>query len=366
MNDGGEHRRLKLSNPWLWFGGVLVVILTGVLYLLLAPEERKESVQSLSSFLSDVPSDYFTTAVDGVHISIPRDHGSHHDFRQECWYFTGNLTSAEGDLFGYQLTFFRFALPPQSSTIDSDWQTSSTWMAHFAITDVSAKQFHFIDDFSRGAIGLAGTKTNPFSVWINGWSVEERESTCPDCLSLQLNAGMEDIEISLNIESFSPPVLQGNNGFSEKNADGTVASYYYSYPSMDSSGTIRIGEKLHSVAGVSWMDREWSSAVLAKGQSGWDWFALHLDDHTQLMLFQVRDSEKPENTHRTAHLIRNNANNVLIESSSIRMNAIDWWTSPKTGSKYPIAWRLSSEKEDARFSVTVKPQIQNQELDLAF
>ncbi len=366
MSDWAAFQRRKIPVHWLWIGCVSLVLLVGILYSLLKPSERKESVQSLSSFLSDIPSDYFAKAVKGKQISFPTDHGAHPDFRQEWWYYTGNLVSDSGDLFGYQLTIFRFALPPQNVSLDSKWQTSSTWMAHFAITDVTANQFYFTDDFSRGALGLAGTKTDPFSVWLNRWSVKELESTCSNCLAMQLKAGMGDIEIDLQLKSSSPPVLQGDNGFSKKNADGTVASYYYSYPSLGSSGTIRIGETVHSVTGSSWMDREWSSAVLAKGQSGWDWFALHLDAHTQLMLFQVRDSQNPANTYRTAHLIRNDGDNVIFESESISMTEIDWWKSPTTGSNYPVAWQFSSEKKDASFSITVRPQIQNQELDLAF
>jgi len=366
VSDRIEYRRINLAKHWLWLTGVLVIALGGILYSLLKPEETKDNVQSLSSFLSEEHSDYFAAAVKGKVISFPADHGAHPEFRQEWWYYTGNLTSAEGSLFGYQLTFFRFGLPPKSTNLASDWQTSSTWMAHFALTDVEAGQFHFTDDFSRGAIELAGTKTRPFSVWINGWSVREQESICSDCLSVRLNAAMKDIEIDLTMNSSAPPVLQGDNGFSKKNAEGSIASYYYSYPSMDSAGTIRIGNTNHSVTGSSWMDREWSSAVLAKGQSGWDWFALHLDDQTQLMLFRVRDSQNPENTYRTAHLIRNNDSNVIIDNDAITMAVTDWWESPATGSKYPVAWRLRSEKQDATFSVTVTPQIQNQELDLAF
>src|SRR6185295_10067530 len=43
---------------------------------------------------------------------FPADHGPHPDFRTEWWYFTGNLASAAGRRFGFQLTFFRSALAP--------------------------------------------------------------------------------------------------------------------------------------------------------------------------------------------------------------------------------------------------------------
>ena len=44
---------------------------------------------------------------------FPADHGPHPEFRTEWWYYTGNLATAEGRRFGFQLTFFRSALAPE-------------------------------------------------------------------------------------------------------------------------------------------------------------------------------------------------------------------------------------------------------------
>jgi predicted secreted hydrolase len=43
---------------------------------------------------------------------FPVDAGPHPDFRTEWWYYTGNVESADGRHFGFQLTFFRTALAP--------------------------------------------------------------------------------------------------------------------------------------------------------------------------------------------------------------------------------------------------------------
>ncbi len=48
---------------------------------------------------------------------FPRDHGPHPTFRHEWWYVTGHLDAENGEPFGFELTFFRFALkPPASAT----------------------------------------------------------------------------------------------------------------------------------------------------------------------------------------------------------------------------------------------------------
>jgi len=39
---------------------------------------------------------------------FPRDYGAHPEFNTEWWYITGHLVSDTHELFGFQLTFFRY------------------------------------------------------------------------------------------------------------------------------------------------------------------------------------------------------------------------------------------------------------------
>jgi predicted secreted hydrolase len=48
---------------------------------------------------------------------FPADAGPHPDFRTEWWYYTGNLQTADGRHFGFQLTFFRTALAPPGPAV---------------------------------------------------------------------------------------------------------------------------------------------------------------------------------------------------------------------------------------------------------
>jgi predicted secreted hydrolase len=54
----------------------------------------------------------FERAQPGRSFSFPLDHGPHDEYQTEWWYYTGNLSSADGRKFGYQLTFFRRAMTP--------------------------------------------------------------------------------------------------------------------------------------------------------------------------------------------------------------------------------------------------------------
>ena len=80
------------------------------------------------------------------------------DFKTEWWYFTGRLTGAKGEIFGYQLTFFRQGLRPPGARggTTSRFIVDDLKFAHFAISDIRGQQFHFQQKLSRGAFGEAG------------------------------------------------------------------------------------------------------------------------------------------------------------------------------------------------------------------
>src|SRR5580704_8879478 len=52
----------------------------------------------------------YRTALPGYQYQFPRDNFSHPDFQTEWWYYTGNVKTADGRRFGFELTFFRQAV----------------------------------------------------------------------------------------------------------------------------------------------------------------------------------------------------------------------------------------------------------------
>src|SRR5262249_50127868 len=122
----------------------------------------------------------FAQVLEPQPFEFPRDHGPHPDYRQEWWDVTGNLDAANGERFGFELTFFRLALAPASAQlastvrpasngVESLWWTRQIYMAHFAVTDVAREQFRFAQKLSRGAVGLAGAQITPLRVWMDDW-----------------------------------------------------------------------------------------------------------------------------------------------------------------------------------------------------
>jgi len=106
----------------------------------------------------------FRPAAEGYRYEFPRDHGSHDGFRTEWWYYTGNLTTKSGRQFGYQLTFFRRAMPAeQVKTLPSKWSITQLYLAHFAVSDLTNGRFYFAEKLSRAGLGKAGSDSNRYT-----------------------------------------------------------------------------------------------------------------------------------------------------------------------------------------------------------
>ena len=73
--------------------------------------------------------------------TFPRDHGSHPEFRIEWWYITGHLHDEAERRFGFQATFFRYALNTNATAPGIAFGTNQIFMAHMALTDVEGRQF---------------------------------------------------------------------------------------------------------------------------------------------------------------------------------------------------------------------------------
>ncbi len=225
----------------------------------------------------------FAEVIPGKRIAFPADFGAHPDYRIEWWYVTANLKDAAGTPYGVQWTLFRQALAPGAER--EGFANQQVWMGHAAVT--SARAHHFAETLARGGIGQAGVVADPFKAWIDDWIFADVERQ-PG--SATLSAKGDAFSYALTLTTNRVPVLQGEQGYSRKSERGQ-ASYYYSQPFFDVSGTLTLDGRKIDVTGRAWMDREWSSQPLAPDQKGWDWFSLHFDGGEKLMLFQLRSEQ---------------------------------------------------------------------------
>jgi len=303
------------------------------------------------------PAEGYARAEQPRRFSFPADHGPHDGFRTEWWYYTGNLDTADGRHFGFQLTFFRNALTPEPAERASAWATRNVYMAHFALSDPGGERFFAFDRYSRDGAGLAGAQAEPFRVWTESWEASGDPQT-----GTRLRAADGEVAIDLVARNLKPVVLQGEDGLSQKSAEPGNASYYYSLTRMETSGTITIANERFEVRGSAWKDREWSTSALGEGQLGWDWFALQLDDGSELMYYQLRRTDGSVDPFSAGSTVADDGAKTVIGRDDVRIDVLDTWRSPRSGGEYPARWRLSIPARN--IELEIEPFFADQELPL--
>lgn len=281
----------------------------------------------------------FAQARPGHALQFPRDHGAHPDFRIEWWYLTANLQDAAGRDYGVQWTLFRTAIAaPGERTGANPWQDAQAYMAHFALTtpDGHVAFQRYARAGKHADIAQAGVTAAPFAAWLDDW---ELRSTGDGWLPLRLQAAQHPYAARLTLSSDRPPVLQGDGGFSQKHPQGG-GSHYYSQPFLAAEGELVVdGERL-AVSGEAWLDREWSSQFLQPDQSGWDWFALHLESGEKLMLYRLRQraGSIEDRGHLYAVLVAADGTKSVLDPAQVGLEALG--TERVAGRELPLAWRI--------------------------
>lgn len=277
---------------------------------------------------------------------FPRDHGRHEAFQTEWWYYTGNLHGEDGRHFGYQLTFFRNALMMEAPKRASQWAFREGYVAHFTLTDIAQQKFYYDQRMARGALGLAGAANDSLAVHVGAWSAVAKEG------AMHLQAQSDFGSIALALHPTCELVLHGEQGLVRKGANAGEASYYYSWPFLQTRGSVQLGAEAMNVEGVSWMDHEFFSTPKASEVAGWDWFSLHLSDSCAIMLYRLRDAAGALSKFSSGTLmVRSKSETVSFEATPR-----EWWRSAKTGVRYPILWDLKVAGYDLRITATVREQ----------
>jgi predicted secreted hydrolase len=334
------------------------IVLCLLLGSLLAACEKAptESALDLTTALGGQAEQGFSRATEPRAFQFPRDHAAHSDFRNEWWYITGNLSDEDNNRFGYQVTLFRIALTPKLPDSESNWATNQVWMAHVALTDVSANSHWHDQRLARGAVGLAGQTDQPFRVWLENWQIlGKTKGDFPWTIELQT----KQFGLQLQLSPHKPIVLQGDNGLSQKSSEPGNASYYYSLTRLHTQGEIYIGNQRRSVSGWSWLDREWSTSALGADQAGWDWFSLQLKDQHELMFYRLRKQNGETDSHSAGKWIMPNGKSQSLAANDVVMQPLRYWTSP-SGRRYPISWQL--EIPGLQQQLVVDALVDNQEM----
>ncbi|TGL01131.1 carotenoid 1,2-hydratase [Leptospira bouyouniensis] len=272
------------------------------------------------------------------HFSFPKDHNFHSDFALEWCYFVGHIKAESGNLYGYELSFFRLKFS------DGENWNPEIFPVHFAISDLSTKQHYTAQTIKRKLGDLAGNKENRI------YSGEyELEILSKDEFFIKAKPKSNEIALELRLIGNGNLLPHGKDGISIKSKrNPKIFSYYYSYPRLKTKGFLWIQGKKETIdSGDSWMDHEWSEKTsntiptLAKGKSGWDWICLMDDKGGDYVFFRFRES--PEVSPEIFGTYRDPMGHVTYwkETGEVQMFPIGkTWKSKMTKIEYPLSWKI--------------------------
>lgn len=295
----------------------------------------------------------------GATVSFPRDHGAHDDARVEWWYVTGHLAGADGRRTGFQLTFFRTGVADEAKGArTSAFAPRDLHLAHFALTDVDGKTFHYSERAHRDGPGGASAKTTHLDVANESWRLTELGGKL--FLSASTRTGGLEESLTLLLTPLKPPVLHGENGLSRKAPEPDAVSRYVSFTRLSGQGWLTRGSDAQAVTGTAWMDHEWGSGAIGKGTTGWDWFSIQLADGRDLMLYLLRGPDGASTLHSSGTLVDRNGHATPLAPADFTVEVTGRWTSPRSKGVYPARWILRVPK--ASLALEVVPLLADQEL----
>ncbi|WP_244817720.1 carotenoid 1,2-hydratase [Caballeronia sp. Lep1P3] len=297
----------------------------------------------------------FAEVVPGRAIDWPQDTGAHAAYRTEWWYATGWLDTPDHTPLGFQITFFRSNTGKDGG---GAFDPSQVIVAHAALSDPAYGRLVHDQNIARQGFGLAYASNGNTDVKLDAWRMVRAADG-----RYTVDADAAGFALHLTFTPTQPPMIQGERGYSRKGPQAQQASYYYSEPQLQVTGSVtRPSQKGHgetvAVAGGAWLDHEWSSTLLPADASGWDWLGANLDDGGALMAFKVR-ARDGHALWAHAALRERDGRTAQFGPADVDFTPERQWRSPRTNTAYPVAMTVRVGAMRWRLA----PLIDDQELD---
>lgn len=306
---------------------------------------------------------------------FPADHGAHAEYRTEWWYLSGTLTEAgseDAGRLGVQWLLVRVGLRADGRQTEptvqneSAWSTSQVYAALFSISEPFGKGLRTGSRMSRGALGLAGAAGGPVRVWVEDWRLTGvGDAGAPEIFEMRTDT--EGLELELELEA-AKQTLTARDAAAPGERPATPGSgpaapfQFYTLPRMTARGTLTADGRRIDVAGRLSMEHAWGELPLPGGPVGNDRFWLHLDDGRDVILLRTHRTRAGGDDVRaavTGLLAAPDGAVVPLADGDVTLEPTGRWTSPDTGTRYPIRWRL--QIPGSSVDVELEPHVEDQE-----
>lgn len=326
------------------------------------PRTVEESASTFFEGFTDLFVGKASTLRDGTElypVNFPRDLYAHRDAQTEWWYYTGHAETETGKRFGFELVFFKRRTDlDKFGFIPVRLLGNPIYFVHFAITDYQSKQFYY--SHRKSSNGLfdypASASEKHFHLRLGDWSIYESLGNH----ILRASTGNK-ITFEAALQPTKNLILHGDKKDGVSIKDKGEASRYFSYTHMKMEGDFTFYGETEHFKGSAWMDREFGTWEATENQEGWDWFSIQLEDETELMCYQLRDSSNSISPYSRGVFVEQNGEYTPLSNEEFTIKPTGHWKSPQTKATYPSGWDVKVPKFNMELSVL--PVIKNQELD---
>lgn len=310
-----ELRRRRAAQRYLLLGAALLALVLASLLFVFVPGAAPEAPTVAASAEAGLAAER-TAALPPL--SLPGDDAAHGS-GMEWWYYNGILDAPGGERYAFHVAVFV-----------ATGLVKHTAM-HAALTNLQTGK-RYASQTRTGGVP-AQTVSNGFDFSQGRWKVAAAGP------AHTLRTTSDEMTIRLDLQDAGPLLAHRAAG---SRTPGLLdfgqagISYYYSRPRMAAKGQIVVGGKTVPVSGPVWFDHQWGD--FDASALGWNWFALHLADDSDLMVYQLFDGQgQPV---MTAGTLSGPQGVVPLAARDIELTPGARWTSPTTKIPYVVEWRL--------------------------
>ena len=285
-------------------------------------------------------------------IVFPRDEGDKNT-PFDWWYLTCHFTTETKKRFSYTVVYIRDGPDSCIRQTSITYESKGTFFSEIMPGDFVSK---------KNMLNLSYQNKQG-----------DKDSWCQKSKSLFSYNLFTEIHnrfrLNICLTSNKPPMVHGNDGLISMGNGGD--SFYYSLTNLSLNGTFTFDGATETIQGVAWIDRQWGFWN-TKGYDGWEWFALQLNDNTEIMLYLFYDFLKDTMFCPTLSILFNDGVFVNLkgqkEFNLKNLNYLEVKNQGLTGylqnklakSYFSNGWRLKIYKYD--IDLTILPMVKNQRI----
>jgi predicted secreted hydrolase len=279
-------------------------------------------------------------------LHFPTDEGSH-GTNFEWWYITSHFTTRKGNRYTCTVAYTNpYYL---ENTMHCDRLVS--------ITDETNKRYFgqlLVGNFTSQARSLNLTYKNQNGDY-DYWFQKESE-----LFNYSLSVEVKEVfSLNATLSANKPPLLQGGNGVIPMGYGGN--SYYYSQTNLSLNGIFDniVNNTTEEISGVAWIDHQWGNWS-SDGYDGWEWFAIQLNDTSEIMVGSFFDPVTRERIPESvfASILFNDGSTYYSENGDVTLVNLDYFELQETKRTYSSGWRITIKRFN--IELTIIPTVRDQ------